>query len=207
MRAAQADYLPEVTALAQYFHQQGRRHEKRRHERGGEDRHDQAFWSAAGRGKESERDEGHEICGEHAPPDAGHEQAPRRDGRDRHEGERDGQDPGRQEHAAMIWPATGRPTAVPDTIICVTTDVAATWRDVDPDELAPVVLVAPGFLTMPGWYDDLAARLRDEIERLGGIAKLLRHLPSLLVPDHSGEINILENPPLTGGFSMLGYCP
>jgi hypothetical protein len=61
----------------------------------------------------------------------------------------------------MIWPATGRPTAVPDTIICVTRDVAATWRDVDPDELAPVVLVAPGFLTMPGWYDDLATRLRD----------------------------------------------
>ena len=43
----------------------------------------------------------------------------------------------------------------------MTTDLAATWRDVDPDELAPVVLVAPGFLTMPGWYDDLAASLRD----------------------------------------------
>jgi hypothetical protein len=37
---------------------------------------------------------------------------------------------------------------------------SAPWRDVDPDELAPVVLVAPGFLTMPGWYDDLAASLR-----------------------------------------------
>ena len=37
---------------------------------------------------------------------------------------------------------------------------AASWRDLDPDELAPVVLVAPGFLTMPGWYDDLAASLR-----------------------------------------------
>ena len=34
------------------------------------------------------------------------------------------------------------------------------WRDVEPDALAPVVLVAPGFLTMPGWYDALAASLR-----------------------------------------------
>jgi hypothetical protein len=34
------------------------------------------------------------------------------------------------------------------------------WRDVEPDALAPVVLVAPGFLTMPAWYDDLAASLR-----------------------------------------------
>ncbi len=39
--------------------------------------------------------------------------------------------------------------------------VAATWRDVEPEALAPVVLVAPGFLTMPAWYDGLAASLRD----------------------------------------------
>ncbi len=38
---------------------------------------------------------------------------------------------------------------------------SASWHDVDPAELAPVVLVVPGFLTMPGWYHDLAARLRD----------------------------------------------
>ena len=38
---------------------------------------------------------------------------------------------------------------------------SASWRDADPDDLAPVILVAPGFLTMPGWYDDLAASLRD----------------------------------------------
>ena len=37
---------------------------------------------------------------------------------------------------------------------------SAAWRDVEPDALAPVVLVAPGFLTMPAWYDDLAASLR-----------------------------------------------
>ncbi len=34
------------------------------------------------------------------------------------------------------------------------------WRDVEADALAPVVLVAPGFLTMPAWYGDLAASLR-----------------------------------------------
>ncbi len=34
------------------------------------------------------------------------------------------------------------------------------WRDVEPRSLAPVVLVAGGFLTMPGWYDSLAAVLR-----------------------------------------------
>lgn len=39
--------------------------------------------------------------------------------------------------------------------------VSAAWRDVDPDALAPVVLVAGGFLTMPGWYDGLAANLRE----------------------------------------------
>lgn len=38
---------------------------------------------------------------------------------------------------------------------------AATWRDVEPDSLAPVILVAGGFLTMPGWYADLAAGLRE----------------------------------------------
>ncbi len=37
---------------------------------------------------------------------------------------------------------------------------SAAWRDVEPGALAPVVLVAPGFLTMPSWYDDLATRLR-----------------------------------------------
>ena len=34
------------------------------------------------------------------------------------------------------------------------------WRDVEPGSLAPIVLVAGGFLTMPGWYDGLAAVLR-----------------------------------------------
>jgi hypothetical protein len=38
---------------------------------------------------------------------------------------------------------------------------SAAWRDVEPDALAPVVLVAGGFLTMPGWYDGLAAVLRE----------------------------------------------
>jgi hypothetical protein len=38
---------------------------------------------------------------------------------------------------------------------------SAAWRDVEPDALAPVVLVAGGFLTMPGWYDGLAAGLRE----------------------------------------------
>jgi hypothetical protein len=36
-----------------------------------------------------------------------------------------------------------------------------TWRDVELDSLAPVVLVAGGFLTMPGWYAGLAAVLRE----------------------------------------------
>ncbi len=39
--------------------------------------------------------------------------------------------------------------------------LAQTWRDAEPDSLAPVVLVAGGFLTMPGWYADLAAGLRE----------------------------------------------
>jgi hypothetical protein len=43
---------------------------------------------------------------------------------------------------------TGRPVA------------SAAWREVEPAALAPVVLVSPGFLTMPAWYDDLAASLR-----------------------------------------------
>jgi len=38
---------------------------------------------------------------------------------------------------------------------------SSAWRDVEPDALAPVVLVAGGFLTMPGWYDWLAALLRE----------------------------------------------
>ncbi len=38
---------------------------------------------------------------------------------------------------------------------------SSAWRDVEPDALAPVVLVAGGFLTMPGWYDGLAALLRE----------------------------------------------
>jgi hypothetical protein len=38
---------------------------------------------------------------------------------------------------------------------------SAAWREVDPDALAPVVLVAGGFLTMPGWYTGLAASLRE----------------------------------------------
>ena len=84
----------------------------------------------------------------------------------------------------MIWPATAPPTVVVEYDSPVIKDRAtrmtrrppwsaagrsgplgqqvssAPWRDVDPDELAPVVLLAPGFLTMPGWYDDLAASLR-----------------------------------------------
>jgi len=38
---------------------------------------------------------------------------------------------------------------------------SAAWRNVEPEALAPVVLVAGGFLTMPGWYDALAADLRE----------------------------------------------
>jgi hypothetical protein len=38
---------------------------------------------------------------------------------------------------------------------------APSWREVEPDSLAPVVLVAGGFLTLPGWYADLAAGLRE----------------------------------------------
>jgi hypothetical protein len=42
------------------------------------------------------------------------------------------------------------------------TPPAPTWLDpsVDPAELAPVVLVAGGFLTAPGWYTPFAAALR-----------------------------------------------
>ena len=39
--------------------------------------------------------------------------------------------------------------------------VAPTWRDVEPGSLAPVVLIAGGFLTMPGWYAEMAAVLRE----------------------------------------------
>jgi hypothetical protein len=39
--------------------------------------------------------------------------------------------------------------------------VSPAWRDVETASLAPVVLIAGGFLTMPGWYDGLAAVLRD----------------------------------------------
>ena len=38
---------------------------------------------------------------------------------------------------------------------------AGAWREVDPGDLAPVVLVAGGFLTTPGWYRPLAASLRE----------------------------------------------
>ncbi len=38
---------------------------------------------------------------------------------------------------------------------------SSAWREVEPDALAPVVLVAGGFLTMPGSYDGLAASLRE----------------------------------------------
>jgi len=38
---------------------------------------------------------------------------------------------------------------------------SAAWRDVEPDALAPVVLVGVGFLAMPGWYAGLAACLRE----------------------------------------------
>ena len=34
------------------------------------------------------------------------------------------------------------------------------WRDADPAGLSPVVLVAGGFLTTPGWYRPMAAALR-----------------------------------------------
>jgi hypothetical protein len=36
----------------------------------------------------------------------------------------------------------------------------AGWRDTDPADLSPVVLVAGGFLTMAGWYRPMAAALR-----------------------------------------------
>ncbi len=36
-----------------------------------------------------------------------------------------------------------------------------TWRDTEPGSLAPVVLIAGGFLTMPGWYSGMAAVLRE----------------------------------------------
>ncbi len=36
----------------------------------------------------------------------------------------------------------------------------ATWPDVDPADLSPVVLVVGGFLTTPGWYRPMAAALR-----------------------------------------------
>jgi hypothetical protein len=37
----------------------------------------------------------------------------------------------------------------------------ADWRDDDPADLAPVVLIVGGFLTMPAWYRPMAAELRD----------------------------------------------
>ena len=37
----------------------------------------------------------------------------------------------------------------------------ADWRDDDPADLAPVVLLVGGFLTMPAWYRSMAAELRD----------------------------------------------
>lgn len=37
---------------------------------------------------------------------------------------------------------------------------SATWPDADPADLSPVVLVAGGFLTTPGWYRPLAGALR-----------------------------------------------
>ncbi len=37
---------------------------------------------------------------------------------------------------------------------------APIWIDTDPDDLAPVVLVATGFLTMPGWYRQMAEAIR-----------------------------------------------
>jgi hypothetical protein len=42
-------------------------------------------------------------------------------------------------------------------------DPARSWlaADVDPDDLAPVVLFAGGFLTTPGWYRPLFAALRE----------------------------------------------
>lgn len=36
---------------------------------------------------------------------------------------------------------------------------SAAWRDAEPEALTPVVLVAGGFLTMPSWYEGLAAGL------------------------------------------------
>lgn len=38
---------------------------------------------------------------------------------------------------------------------------APRWPDVDPGELAPVVVIAGGFLTTPRWYRALAAALRE----------------------------------------------
>jgi hypothetical protein len=45
----------------------------------------------------------------------------------------------------------------------VSPDPSRAWLapGVDPDDLAPVVLFAGGFLTRPGWYDSLVAALRE----------------------------------------------
>jgi hypothetical protein len=37
----------------------------------------------------------------------------------------------------------------------------AAWRDADPADLAPVVLLVGGFLTMPGWYRPMVSALLD----------------------------------------------
>ena len=39
--------------------------------------------------------------------------------------------------------------------------MSRSWRDLDPAALEPVVLVVGGFLTMPSWYEGLAACLRE----------------------------------------------
>ena len=50
------------------------------------------------------------------------------------------------------------------------------WRDVEPGALAPVVLLVGGFLTMPSWYEGLAASLRDR-----GAADIL--IAPVYIPD------------------------
>jgi hypothetical protein len=63
----------------------------------------------------------------------------------------------------MIGATTRRTRLLPRLVAGPARRVAASaaWRDVEPDDLAPVVLVAGGFLAMPGWYRGLAAGLRE----------------------------------------------
>ena len=157
------------------------RGDERRHECHHEARHDKPIGAQARKGQESKRDERQEIDGQDAAPDPGEEEAPGRDRGDRDQGERDRQEPGREEHEAddMAGGAAAARSCRYDSFLMngrATRTLhrrpqtagrhpgrpvpSAAWRDVEPDTLAPVILVAPGFLTMPAWYGDLAASLR-----------------------------------------------